>query len=194
MIVVDITRIDKKIENDLIMGNLSVDTLSKTINYIYDYALANLNIEIDKELLDSKLNLEFFSLKDFIKENYNIKTNQDLIIHSARTDKEHCLFLKYYDNKNEPTFFIFNNNDIKKAEAIRRYLVNDYLLEKYQDNLQKYDELRITNNSKNISKKIKNLNINCEITPLNNGAFLETLLNNVCSLKQINNKNNLIKI
>ena len=96
MIVVDITRLDKNNkENDLLIGNISIDTKNKVINYIYDYSLANLNIDVDKELLDYKLNMESFSLKDFLLENYNITTDKDLIIHSAKTDKDHCLFLKF---------------------------------------------------------------------------------------------------
>ena len=75
MIVVDITRLDKNNkENDLLIGNISIDTKSKVINYIYDYSLANLNIDVDKELLDYKLNMESFSLKDFLLENYNNNT------------------------------------------------------------------------------------------------------------------------
>lgn len=194
MIVVDITRLDNKNkENDLLVGNLTIDTKKKVIDYIYDYSLANLNIDIDKELLDYKLNMESFSLKEFLSENYNINTNKDLIIHSAKTDKEHCLFLKFDNDIDNPVFFIFHKNDLKKAHSILRYLVNDSLINKYQDNLQEYDRLKLVNDID--YKTYPDLGIKGEIMSLyNGGLFLEELLNNVCSLKQLKNNINGINI
>ena len=65
MQVVNITRVDNNtFESDILVGKYSMDAKTKTLNYIYDYALANCNLDIDKELLDSNLDMNMFSLKN----------------------------------------------------------------------------------------------------------------------------------
>ena len=74
-----------------------------------------------------------------------------------------------------------------------KYLINDALINKYQDDISEYDRLRIDYN-----KSIESFSdsyIKCEIISLyKGGLFLEELLNNVCSYKQIKDKNNFISI
>lgn len=89
MYVVDITRVNKnKYESDMLVGKMTTDTKTKTMNYIIDYALANLQIAIDPELLDNELNMDLFFLKPFIKDNYNLDIKDDLIIQSINANKD----------------------------------------------------------------------------------------------------------
>jgi len=192
MYVIDITR-----ENnitDMLCGNNSIDAKQKTINYIVDYALANYDIIIDKNLLDQNLNMELFSLKEFLFDTYSIPINNDLIIQSIVTDKDHCLFLKYMDNKTDiPILYNFDKNDVKVAQNYMTYLVNDALIEKYQDNILEYDRLKLGYDGKNVTSTIyPKLNIKSEIISLyNGGLFLEELLNNSYSLNQLKSNENM---
>lgn len=98
MYVVDITRVNKKnFESDMLVGNLTTDTKIKTINYIKNYALANLQIDIDSELLDRELNMDLFFLKPFIKNNYGIDIKDDIIVQSLSANKNNCVFLKLFN-------------------------------------------------------------------------------------------------
>ena len=88
---------------------------------------------------------------------------------------------------------MLNKNDLKKAHSILRYLVNDSLINKYQDNIQEYDKLKVTNDID--YKAYPDLGIKGEILSLyNGGLFLEELLNNVCSLRQFEKRINRIII
>lgn len=192
MYVIDITR-DKNI-TDMLCGNNSMDAKKKTIDYIVDYATANYDVNIDKNILDQNLNMDLFSLKKFLYDTYSIPIDDDLIVQSIITDKDHCLFLKYMDNKTDiPIIYNFEKNDVKVAQNYMTYLVNDALIEKYQDNLLEYDRLKLGYDGKNITSTIyPKLNIKSEIISLyNGGLFLEELLNNSCSLNQIKNKENM---
>ena len=114
MYVVDITRNDgANIENDLLLGKLSTDAKEKTINYIWEYALANLNINLSKEELDQDINTEYFSLKNYLRDKYKTTTNKDLIIQTIPTIKEKCLLVKSYDKDLDemPNVYLFNNNE-----------------------------------------------------------------------------------
>ena len=187
MYVIDITR-DDDLENDMLIGNDSMSAKSKTINYIMDYVFANYNINLNKDVLDQNLNIDRFSLKQFLNDNYKINIKNDLKIQSIPTDKEHCLFLKAINNQNDfPSLYTFSNKNKKQAQAYMKYLINDALINKYQDDISEYDRLRIDYN-----KSIESFSdsyIKCEIIPLyKGGLFLEELLNNACSYKQIKNK------
>lgn len=187
MYVVDITREDNS--TDMLVGNDSMSAKSKTINYVMDYVFANYNINLNKDVLDQNLNLDRFSLQQFLNDNYNLKLDHDLKIRAIPTSKDHCLFLKYMDNTTDfPLLYSFDNKDIKKARALMTFLVNDSLINKYQDNLEEYDRLRIDyDHSKQLlGRYMPKENINTEIVNLyNGGMFLEELLNNHFSMRQL---------
>lgn len=187
MYVVDITR-DDDLENDMLIGNDSMSAKSKTINYIMDYVFANYNINLNKDVLDQNLNIDRFSLKQFLNDNYKINIKNDLKIQAVPTDKDNCLFLKTINNQDDfPSLYTFSNKNKKQAQAYMKYLINDALINKYQDDISEYDRLRVDYN-----KSIESFSdsyIKCEIISLyKGGLFLEELLNNACSYKQIKNK------
>lgn len=185
MYVVDITRCNEDEENDLLVGNDSMDAKSKTINYILDYVFANYNVNINKNILDQNLNMDLFSLKDFMYDNYSIKLNDDLIIQAFPTDKEHCLFVKHYDKDIDtyPIIYGVDKNKKELANTIMSFLVNDSLIHKYQDDLSIYDKLKL---DKNHNGKFIHENIRSETISLyKGGLFLEELLNNAVSYNQV---------
>ena len=187
MYVVDITR-DDDLENDMLIGNDSMSAKSKTINYIMDYVFAKYIINLNKDVLDQNLNIDRFSLKQFLNDNYKINIKNDLKIQAVPTDKDHCLFLKSINSQDDfPSLYTFSNKNKKQAQAYMKYLINDALINKYQDDISEYDRLRVDYN-----KSIESFSdsyIKCEIISLyKGGLFLEELLNNTCSYKQIKNK------
>ena len=193
MYVVDITR-DDDLENDMLIGNDSMSAKSKTINYVMDYVFANYNINLNKDVLDQNLNIDRFSLKQFLNDNYKINIKNDLKIQAVPTDKDHCLFLKSINSQDDfPSLYTFSNKNKKQAQAYMKYLINDALINKYQDDISEYDRLRVDYN-----KSIESFSdsyIKCEIISLyKGGLFLEELLNNTCSYKQIKNKSISISI
>lgn len=186
MYVIDITR--DNTFTDMLCGNNSMDAKNKTLDYVIDYAFANYDILIKKELLDQYLNLDSFSLNKFLNENYSISVEKDLIIQSIITDKDNCLFVKYIDEKtNVPALYAFNKKDKDVAHTILTFLVNDGLIDKYKDDLSEYDKRKLSYNQKNMGYTNFNANIKSEIISLYdyNGMFLEELLNNACSLNQV---------
>ena len=187
MYVVDITR-DDDLENDMLIGNNSMSAKSKTINYVMDYVFANYNINLNKDVLDQNLNIDRFSLKQFLNDNYKINIKNDLKVQAVHTDKEHCLFLKSVSSQDDfPSLYTFSNKNKQQAQAYMKYLINDALINKYQDNISEYDRLRVDYN-KSI-ELFSDSYIKCEIISLNKDSlFLEELLNNACSYKQIKNK------
>ena len=190
MYVVDITR--DNFDTDMLVGNDSMSAKSKTINYIMNYVFANYNININKDLLDQNLNITRFSLKQFLSNNYNLNIDTDLKIQAFPVDKEYCLFVKYIDDNNEfPLFYSFKKKDIKKARALMVFLINDTLINRYKDNLEKYEQLKVDNKIGKIllSSYMPKEKIDAKIIDLNNGNnFLEELLNNSCSLYQLKHK------
>ncbi len=189
MYVVDITRDFNN--TDILCGNDSMDAKTKTINYIMDYALANLNLSIDRDLLDQNLNMGQFSLNKFLKEFYSLMADNDLLIQSIPVDKNHCLFLKYKDDKSDfPMLYSFQKKEMKYAQSLMRFLVNDSLIEKCQDDLDKYENIKMTNKYNILDSVYPQYGINCKIISLyNGGLFLEELLNNSCSLNQLQKNN-----
>lgn len=161
MYVVDITRDDFK--TDMLVGKYSMDAKEKAIKYIMDYTLANHNISLDKELLDLNLDMNFFSLKKFLNDNYYQNIVNDLIVQSFYTDKEHSLFLKFIDNSNVPIIYVFHKKEKILAKSFMTYLINDSLINKYQDNIKEYDKLNL---KKDVTTIYDNCNIKSEIISL----------------------------
>ncbi len=185
MYVVNITR--KSNDNDVLCGNDSMDAKSKTINYIMDYALANYNLFINRDLLDQNLDTSLFSFKSFLRKNYSISTNDDLIIQGVHTDKNHCIFVKFFNERIDdfPTIYTVGKHDLNKARNIMAYIVNDELIKKFPDDLDSFEKNRVSFNDKNIYSYSYE-GVNCNIISLyKNGLFLEELLNNNCSLNQL---------
>lgn len=186
MYVIDITR--DYGSTDILCGNDSMDAKRKTINYIINYTLANHNIDIDKNLLDQNLNLESFTLKNFLKENYSLSINDNLIIQSIITDKDNCLFVKYQDEKNEiPVIYTFNKKDFNIAHNVLTFLFNDGLIQKFKSNISEYDRMKLDYKQKTYCINNYTANIKSEIISLYNhkGKFIEELLNNDYSLNDI---------
>lgn len=187
MYVVDITR---DLNNtDMLCGNDSMDAKTKTINYIMDFMLANYNLSLDRHLLDQNLDMRSFSLNKFLRENYSMVLDRDLLIQSLPVDKRHCLFLKYKDDSMEfPVLYPFRKNEMKKVQGMMRFLVNDSLIERYQDNLSEYERLKMKNDNVILDSTYPKLGIHSKVISLyNGGLFLEELLNNSCSLNQLQN-------
>lgn len=189
MYVVDITRNDgANIESDLLLGKLSTDAKEKTINYIWEYALANLNINLSKEELDQDVNTEYFSLKNYLRDKYKTTTNKDLIIQTFPTIKEKCLLVKSYDKDLDemPNVYLFNNNEEKLAKGLMAYMINEKLINSLgEDNkLNKYEsQKKDIHNFNDISFSYGSENYEV----YNGGLFMEELLNNAISYKQIKN-------
>lgn len=189
MYAVDITRTKDEISSDMLLGKDSMDAKRKIMDYVKDYALANYNLYIEDEVLDQNLNIDTFSFKNFIKNNYSIEADRDLMIQSFPTDKENCLFVKIYDEEKDemPLVYVLNKDDNQKANSLMLFLIKDALIEKYEDDLDTYDTLQLTLNQK--LNSYSHDSIRCEkISLYNGGMFLEELLNNACTLKQYNNK------
>lgn len=186
MYVIDITRGS---ENDIILGKTSMDAKEKIINYVQEYLLANHHINFSKETLDNKINIERFSLQEFLA-SYSVKTLYDLKIQAVATDKDHCLFLKFNDNQNEfPKFYCFGKKDMQKAQAYMRYLVNESLLEQLQDNLDEYDRLKMSNDKNVITTSYPQLGIRSNIISLySKDISLKDLLNSSYTLNDIIHK------
>lgn len=192
MYVIDITR--DYGTTDMLCGNNSMDAKNKTLNYIIDYALANYNVDIDKNDLDQSLDLKSFSLKEFMKDNYSISVDNDLKIQSIVTDKDNCLFVKYQDETTDiPLLYTFNKKQMNVASNVLTFLVNDGLIQKYKDNISEYERMKLDYDRKTLSASNYTADIKCDIVSLYNhkGLFLEELLNNACSLNQINSNKNL---
>lgn len=190
MYVIDITR--NRFDNDILCGKNSMDAKDKTLNYVIDYALANYNIDIDKNILDENLDIKGFSLKKFLEDNYSISIDEDMTIQSMIVNKDYCLFVKYIDeNLDTPQLYSFNKNDINIATTILTFLVNDGLIKNYQDDLSEYEKRKLDYNQKNMEHININSNIKSEVISLYNykGMFLEELLSNACSLNQLQNTN-----
>lgn len=186
MYVVDITR--KGNETDMICGIDSMEAKRKTINYIIDYAFANYNINIDKDVLDENLNMELFCLKDFLKQNYHKEIDEDLIVQSFPINKDFCLFVKHIDRNIDtiPLIYAIKKDNPKLAEAIKEFLINDSLIKKYENNLHLYEQLKEIEKRDN---KFVHENISSEIISFyNKEMFMEELLNNSYSLLQLRYK------
>lgn len=190
MYVIDITRGDGWDINDMMVGRDSMDAKSKTINYIMEYALANCNISIDKDVLDQNLNMKSFSLREFMKSNYSMDVKQDLLIQSIPTDKDHCLFVKHFDRNIDtmPNLYIFNKKEEKQAMSTLSYLMNESLIKKYENDLDLYEQKKFdVKHPSTLSHSSKD--ISCEIVSLyNGGLFLEELLNNASTLYEVKYK------
>ena len=192
MYVVDITRVNKnKYESDMLVGKLTTDAKTKTMNYIIEYALANLQIAIEPEVLDKELNMDLFFLKPFIKNNYNLDIKDDLVIQSINANKDNCVFVKQFNYGKDPYPYIyqFDKNKINLANSYMAYLINDSLITTLSDDgkLNEYDDKKVDlNNFDRLSYNYNNSSF--EITSLyNGGTFIEELLNNSFSYNQLRN-------
>lgn len=189
MYVIDVTRDFN--DTDILCGNDSMDAKAKTINYIMEYTLANCNISLDRNILDQNLDISHFSLKQFLNEYYSTGIDRDLLIQSIPVDKNHCLFLKYMDDKTDfPVFYSFHKKEMKYAQGVMRFLVNDTLIDKYKDNLSEYERLKMREDTTVLDTFYPHENIKCRIVSLyKGGLFLEELLNNSGSLNQLKEEN-----
>ena len=184
MYVVDITRCGNIDENDMLFGNNSMDAKTKVIDYIINYALANCNINIDKNILDQNLDMNSFSLKEFMKSNYKIIIDKDLLIQSSYTNKDRCLFIKFF-NKNKdamPSIYALEKNEEQKASVLLSFLVNDALIDKYQDNIAEYEKYK---SKEKIYKYLSNDLKGDIISLYKKEVVLDELLNNNSSLNSI---------
>ncbi len=184
MYVVDITRCGNIDENDMLFGNNSMDAKTKVIDYIINYALANCNINIDKNILDQNLDMNSFSLKEFMKSNYKIIIDKDLLIQSLYTNKDRCLFIKFF-NKNKdamPSIYALEKNEEQKASVLLSFLVNDALIDKYQDNIAEYEKYK---SKEKIYKYLSNDLKGDIISLYKKEVVLDELLNNNSSLNSI---------
>ena len=116
---------------------------------------------------------------------YGFNTNSDLITSGFYTDKDYSVFLKYVDiNKIEDNYIYSLHNDLEKsAPKIFALLVNDRLIRKYADDLNKYKEIELDPNSRIDTFKMDGIKASV-ISLYNGGLFLEELLNNAISYKQ----------
>lgn len=190
MYAVDITRFKDETNTDLLLGKDSMDAKRKTIKYIQEYSLAKYDILLPRDIVDRNLDMDFFSFKKFMVENYNIKVENDLMIKSYYTDKDNCIFVKTYNDDLDipPEIIILHKNELEKARSILIFAINDSLIFKYLDNISKYDENKLSYKDKSIEKYNHN-GVTCEIISLyKNGIDLEELLNSKSSLKQLENK------
>lgn len=196
MYVVDITRCNDFIASDMLVGKDSMDAKSKTIKYIMDYVLVNYNIYLDKDVLDQSLNMDTFSLRQFMHNYYQKEIKEDLLIQSFLIDKNHCLFVKHFDRNidDRPNIYIFNRFQEKKAKSTLAYLMNESLIKKYENNLEIYKEKKFdVVDPKILSHNSKDINIEI-ISLYRGGLFLEELLDNYISLQQLKFSNYNLKI
>ena len=86
-----------------------------------------------------------------------------------------------------------NKKQMNVASNVLTFLVNDGLIEKYKDNISEYERMKLDYDRKTLSASNYTADIKCDIISLYNhkGLFLEELLNNACSLNQINNNKNI---
>lgn len=190
MFIVDFTRIDDEIDFDLIAGHDGGEARNRAIDYIMDYAFANDGIYLDKRTLDINFNPNDFSYKAFMKNIYDIDVSTDLITGSFYSDYDHMVFLKFIDinSVKDNRFYIIHNDLEESAPHILTLLINDRLIEKYADNLDTYEKLKLNPKSNTESFQMDGIKASV-ISLYNGGLFLEELLNNAVSYKQLKNDN-----
>lgn len=187
MYVIDITRNSEEVTSDILVADNSATAKEKTTKYIMDYLFANYGVVVKEIDLDRDLNINSFSLNDFMKSNYGINLEENLLIQSIVTNKDNCLFVKSFNKESDlfPAIYTFNKNDFINAKNLLIYIANDNLIKKYQDNLDYYDNNKLTSDS-DITKFIDK-DINCEIISLyKDGKFLDELLDSNISLNELN--------
>ena len=104
------------------------------------------------------------------------------------------MFVKQYnkDIDEYPTIYQFNKDEIKKAKTYMAFLINDSLINMLNNNnrLNEYEDRKLDLNSfEKMSYSYNNSNFEMN-TLYNGGLFLEELLNNTCSLKQLKDSYN----
>lgn len=187
MYVIDITR--GGTDDDLMLGKDSMDAKRKTIDYIIDYVFANCCIYLDRDVLDQNLDMTGFSLKKFMKHYYQIKLNEDLKIVSFPTEKDKLLLIKVYNLKKTPFpyFHAFPSMCKILARDMNRFLINDYLILKYKDNLEEFEKRISTKNPKEINYFIDE-NFICGIIDLEKYktlGIIDLLLNKDCTARDL---------
>lgn len=189
MFVIDITRQDDNyLNNDLMLGKKSSDTKEKIINYVYDYTLANCDMSLNRNDLDKELDIKYFSLKDYCFDKYGMEVDKKLIVQAIPTENDKYIIVKSF-NKNvddKPITYLFSKEDEKKAKGLMAYMINDDLIqflgeqdkmdeyEKEKKDIQNYDDMSFSYGDQKYEY-------------YNGGLFLEELLNNSISYKQIQN-------
>lgn len=170
--------------------------LVKTADYINDYTLANYNISLNKEKLYSELLNNQFSLKKHIEQNFNKTITNDLKIQVFDSNKNDCIFLKFFDyNTNEfPIIYMYQKDEINIVKEHFKFLYNDNLIQTLllNNQLNLYDELKIAKLSSPTTDIVFKKD-NYEITNLSKSNLIETLLKNEFSLKQYITQNQKIK-
>ncbi len=191
MYAVDITRFKDEVNTDMLLGKDSMDAKRKTIRYIQEYALAKYDISLPLDEIDKNLNMDLFSFKKFMSESYSIEVKNDLMIQSYYTDKDHCLFVKFYNDDLDlaPDLTILHKDELEKARSILIFAINDSLVFKYINEITRYDEKKLSYKDKSIEKYSCD-DVTCEIISLyKDGIDLDELLNSNYSLKQLETKN-----
>lgn len=196
MYVIDITREDDNaFNNDMMFGKKSSDTKEKIIDYVYDYALANCNMSLNKDALDQELDINYFSLKRYCFEKYGYDSQKELIIQSLPTENDKCIIVKSYNNKldEKPIAYLFDKSEENKAKGLMAYMINEELInvlgneerldeyEKEKKDIHNFDDVSFSYGSK-------------QYNYYNGGLFLEELLNNAVSYNQIKKNNKEIEI
>ena len=93
------------------------------------------------------------------------------------------------DNKNDfPLLYVFKKEDINNLNTYIKYLINETLINKYQDDILEYDRLKVDydTNVNSLSSTYLKFGIYSEVISLyNGGLFLQELLDNNCTLKEL---------
>lgn len=190
MYIVDITRDDCDNLNDILVGKDSMDAKRKTINYISDFILANFNLCVNKDTIDQNLNMEGFSLKEFMINQFFRNIKKELLIQYFPTSTNYCLYIKRFDkNKNSfPTLYFFHKDEIRMARHINDFFINDYLIINHNDTLNAFKKrIRKYTNLTKDAFFISN-NFSCGILSLyDNTITIDKLLNSNYSLNQLKN-------
>ncbi len=160
----------------------NIQAREKVVKYIKNYITAHINISVDYNLINDELNMEFFSLKEFLENFFGIESNADLIIQTINISDNYNLIFKTVgmldDNLYSDVCAMMGNNksNLEQAKEISKCLLKDKLIQVFGEDdkldlLKEYDNfipefndssMQIGNtyfywyNSKNLMKELLN--------------------------------------